>query len=369
MFLLAGCQDDDGVRTPDGFFDCESIASSWSAQSNAYLVFHYPQDITFISANDAVAVSRSGQISRSSDGGRTWTVTETYWNGTVANENATTRARLWTVQAINGDLIYAAGEDEDDRRFDGDIETDAVFLTSADGGRSWDKRYATGLSGISDIRFIDADQGFALGAPNENPADQRIWLFATEDGGESWNPTTLAYDRLASPKFLDRPEAVSHVVKINTQDEYALLTLNTLDGTWAESPLPDNAQYTVRFVTRDFGTAVNHEGLWVTEDGGTTWTLRQQEVVSAGTLLYLSDEENWLAINRITKIETGGGEAWEVLLYYEVSETKDGGTTWETRKVAKDCDYVNSFNGLVVRTPDNGFLTVASRSNLIRFMN
>jgi photosystem II stability/assembly factor-like uncharacterized protein len=190
-------------------------------------------------------------------------------------------------------------------------------------------------------------------------------MFVTEDAGATWETLSLAYDRLGAKKFVDHPEAISHIVETVEPDGYALLTLDPVSGEWREQALPSYVR-NVQFVTRDFGLAVNNDGLWLTENGGETWTIREQEVITTQTQLYPADEENRLAINRVVKIETGGGEAWEVLLHYEVSETNDGGATWETRKVTKDCDYTNSSNGLVTRTPDNGFLTVASRANLVR---
>lgn len=368
LSMLFSCNDDDGIGelTPDGFFDCENIAEGWTAQSDIFGAFHYPQDITFRTLEDAIAVSRSGQIAQSSDGGKAWSVIESFWNGTVVNYDATTYVRLWAVQAINEDLIYAAGEDEDGLRNNVEVETDAVFLSSFDGGQTWNKRYAGGISGITDIRFLDVDQGYALGRPNEMPADQRIWLFATEDGGDSWDPVELSYNRLAAPYFINRPGAISHIVETSELDVFALLTLDPINQSWVETPLPDHVGRNVQFVTHDFGFATTNEDLWITEDGGVSWTLKDQEVINSHTLLYPADEENWLAINRVTRTESGNGEAWEVLLYYAVSETKDGGLSWKTRKVSKDCDYIHPFNGRVERTMNNGFLSVTSRANLIK---
>jgi photosystem II stability/assembly factor-like uncharacterized protein len=305
----------------------------------------------------------------SADGGITWVVSETSWNGSFANPDATTYARLRTVQANDENLVYAAGEDEDATRVTGDIETDAVFLKSTDGGVSWSKQYAEGLKVISDVKFLDENIGFALGRPNEMPADQRIWLFRTEDGGDNWIPVVLAFDRLAKEEFVEHPGIISQIVEVPGTDEYSMLTLEPSSEDWVEHSLPGYVRNSLQFVTRDFGLAVTDEGLWITTNGGANWTLEEQELINSRTLVYAADEEHWLAINRVVVIEPELGIGREVTLHYEVSETNDGGANWKTRTVTKDCEYVNPFGGLVFRTPDNRFLSVGSQANMIWLNN
>ncbi|WP_020569896.1 hypothetical protein [Neolewinella persica] len=76
-----------------------------------------------------------------------------------------------------------------------------------------------------------------------------------------------------------------------------------------------------------------------------------------------------MAIKEITLWYDNRLEGATELLHYEVLTTTDGGTTWTSRKVDKDCNYDLPYQVNPTRTPNGGFLTVTSRANLITFDN
>lgn len=49
--------------------------------------------------------------------------------------------------------------------------------------------------------------------------------------------------------------------------------------------------------------------------------------------------ENGFVINPIYTNESGGGEIWAVLDYYEVYETNHEKDTWKKTQVEADCDF------------------------------
>lgn len=366
LLLAFSCNDDDSF-SPNESFDCNDIAENWSAVSGPSDHFQYAQDIAFSAQGVAVSVSRGGQIMRSTDGGRTWVLIESNLPNSPNRAAATTTAWLRTVERTGDNLFYASGYDEDAFRFDGDIETDAVFLTSNDGGQEWSKRYLDGFKAVFDLRFTNTNLGYAIASPNERiEGESNYQIIRTEDGGDNWATLPSPHDPGGGLKrFIDRPGEVCLLAETEAE-LFVLLTLNPVTNEWEENSLPTGFANDVQFVSSDFALANISGELWSTADGGTNWTLRNTDDAMGFSYFFAADEENYLLIKRITQLDPDaiGGEE---LLNYEVFETQDGGSNWSSRTVVKECDYELQYQVRPIRTPDNGFLTVTSRANLIRF--
>ena len=120
------------------------------------------------------AVGERGHILTSGDG--------TSWK----QVEAPTRATLTTLAAAEGQL-WAGGHD-------------GVILHSTDGGQSWQRQRVAPWSAddqdpthgvpVMDLLFVDAKNGFAVGASS--------LFLATHDGGVTWTPRRLAAPQAAA---------------------------------------------------------------------------------------------------------------------------------------------------------------------------
>ncbi len=124
---------------------------------------------------------------------------------------------LWLVlYDVPGLVPYGESQDGSDRGEGIDRSTD--------GGRSWSFSTLPGcvqLCGPTALSFVDADHGFAAVSGDQgNPHGPPAMLFATQDGGASWQ-------QLATPPDLggvvmDGPAPDSKLVFTTAQDGWAV---------------------------------------------------------------------------------------------------------------------------------------------------
>jgi len=205
------------------------------------------EDVWFIDRTTGWMVGVRGQIYRSDDGGRTWT-----------RQDSGTGAKLTTVQFADANVGWAA-----------EAAVPALLKTT-DGGASWRRIVVPDVddeSGLSNLFFLDAQRGWALGADGV--------LIATTDGGETW--TDIGYgtkNRMYGLFFLD--ERTGWVAGSQIW--------HTEDGgeTWTQQPRPPKSIEEIVFVTRDVGWAVGDQGTFFhTKDGGRTWVLEAERFTRA----------------------------------------------------------------------------------------
>ena len=304
---------------------------------------------------------------RSTDGGQTWVLIESNLPNSPNRATTTTTAWLRTVEFAGQDLFFAAGNDEDASLSSGDIETDAVFLRSNDGGMNWSKRYLDGFKTVFDLRFMDINLGYGIASSNTpNEGESHYQIIRTEDGGDNWTNIPTPHDPAGGTgRFLDRAGEVCLLAETNL-NTFVLLTLNSITNEWEESSLPVGVPNDIQFVTSDFALANISGELWSTTDGGTNWTLRNTDDAIGFIYFFAADEENYLLIKRVTQPDPFAIDGNE-LINYEFFETEDGGINWTSRTVVKECDYEPQYRVRPIRTPNNGFLTITSKANLIRF--
>ena len=195
------------------------------------------EDVWFNDRSTGWMVGVRGLVYRSGDGGRTW-----------QRQESGVTAKLSTVQFVD-DRIGWIGE-----------AAKPAVLKTTDGGASWRRIAIPDVddeSGLSNLYFLDAQRGWALGADGV--------LVATTDGGETWDDIGYGIDnRMYGLFFWDALTgwvAASQIRK-------------TTDGgqTWTTQPRPPKSLEEIVFVTPDVGWAVGDEGLFYhTRDGGQTW--------------------------------------------------------------------------------------------------
>jgi photosystem II stability/assembly factor-like uncharacterized protein len=129
-----------------------------------------------------VAVGERGHVLLSDDG-RAWT-----------QAKVPTRATLTSVATVDG-VLWAAGHD-------------GVIVHSTDGGQTWTRRRAAPWSldvvdpsegvPVMDLLFVDARNGFAIGAYS--------LMLVTADGGVTWTPRSVHGEAAPAPEAPSAPD-------------------------------------------------------------------------------------------------------------------------------------------------------------------
>jgi len=262
-----------------------------------------------------------GIVGRTRDGGRTWR----FVSGVVPGEGA--GFSLGTIQfrdTLSG-LATASG---------------GRILVTSDGGQSWHAASGSRGAMLSDVRFLDPWNGWAVGPST---------LLRTQDGGETWRQVMDDDDYFSGNaiQFLD----ISHGWTVSQGGSLK----KTGDGgrTWEQVALPlakdeRPTLWDIFFVDPAQAWIVGEEGvIFHTEDGGSTWTrqangvpivraLRKGERRPREVVPELETPPDRLALTAVRFLDRQRGFA--VGSYNDVAEsvviaTHDGGATWKVERV------------------------------------
>ncbi|MBH8569423.1 T9SS type A sorting domain-containing protein [Microvirga sp. STS02] len=207
-----------------------------------------PMSGTVLACPDAsTLIAVNGNISRSVDGGLTWTSAAVpgRYNGTTV---------VSTLSMANAQVGFAAGSDG----------VNTVLARTIDGARTWQVVNGSYSQGLRKLAFVSPTTGFAIGYND---------LYKTTDSGLSWQPVRLGqYGTPSDVAFVDAQ--VGYAL-----DEYATIYKTTDGGsTWTPSQLnrsrPYAAGHTLRlhFFDRDNGCVQDDAGsIFRTADGGRSW--------------------------------------------------------------------------------------------------
>jgi photosystem II stability/assembly factor-like uncharacterized protein len=185
-----------------------------------------------------VAITASGNILRTDDGGVTW------------HTARTATAQLAAVTATPGGRLVAVG-------------ASGTMLTSDDQGITWSLRNVKTRASLSSVAFADALTGLAPGTDGA--------LFRTTDGGNTWSEfaATGSGPALRDVVFADGKVAIA----LN-----ANAVMRSADGgaTWARTSLiaadlRSEFPKAVQFFDSQHGLILGRDKNWTTADGGVTW--------------------------------------------------------------------------------------------------
>jgi photosystem II stability/assembly factor-like uncharacterized protein len=155
----------------------------------------------------------------------------------------------------------------------------ALFLKSADRGRTWTARSLSPLAtGIVDVSFFNPMQGIAIGGlgVGTSEAEQRASravILATQDGGETWSTRYVSSgigQWCWKVQFVD--EQVGYVTVEGVNPEGGVL--KTTDGGASWRPLTVSAGLAfqaVGFISRERGWVGGFPSIYQTTDGGASW--------------------------------------------------------------------------------------------------
>jgi len=308
------------LRTTDG-------GSTWyNVSPQGVTDFGYGTANTFLNASQAwvmvvdwsdPAVSRSGLLYRTNDGGLTWTVYSVPFGGGdltfIDDENGWMMASLGVAAGSMGVAIY---------------QTD-------DGGATWAQTYTNDpnlanasdslpLGGIkSNLTPLDTDTAWVGGVVY---APETFYLYKTSDRGQTWAAQTLP----AAPG-MENTEVLIDSGLIFTSTNDAILPIRFTGetyrtGFYATHNGGVNWEFvtflpgagSVDFVSPSDGFCWSGEILFVTANGGQTWTNINSDILfgeSFAGMDFVNTRTGWVW----TYDQTG---------QYGLYKTTDGGATW-----------------------------------------
>ena len=305
-------------------------------------------DIRFFNELDGWGVTET-YIVRTNDGGITW------YNVTPPDLEEIGS----TVQTFILDKDHAWVQKPDFNNF----PNNGLLYHTADGGLTWSIS-STPFSG-GDLSFIDADNGWMLADLGVGAGSNAVAVFQTGDSGETWTRTyTNDPNDPEAADSLPLGGLKSDLVPINMQTAWVggviyspgtAYLFRTDDGgqTWApvSLELPAGAEEfelgidrdQLHFVSASDGYLVvrmsgdsTQTAVYVTSDGGDTWTLMPTLIPNAGQSDFLSAEEGIIY----------NGEQFYV--------TRDAARTWAT--VTPDIVFGDSFALMDFVNPDSGWV-------------
>ena len=305
-------------------------------------------DIRFFNELDGWGVTET-YIVRTNDGGITW------YNVTPPDLEEIGS----TVQTFILDKDHAWVQKPDFNNF----PNNGLLYHTADGGLTWSIS-STPFSG-GDLSFIDADNGWMLADLGVGAGSNAVAVFQTGDSGETWTRTyTNDPNDPEAADSLPLGGLKSDLVPINMQTAWVggviyspgtAYLFRTDDGgqTWApvSLELPAGAEEfelgidrdQLHFVSASDGYLIvrmsgdsTQTAVYVTSDGGDTWTLMPTLIPNAGQSDFLSAEEGIIY----------NGEQFYV--------TRDAARTWAT--VTPDIVFGDSFALMDFVNPDSGWV-------------
>ena len=290
------------------------IGSAINAQSVYYAV-------SFGDSERGFTVGYAGDISQTSDGGRTWIQRS---NGITKDINSLT--------IIDTNIVVAAGDN-------------GTLLRTSNGGIVFSLVAPLGLtSSLNAVQFSSSTFGWAVGSLGA--------IIATQNGGLTWTE-----QHSGTNQSLLCASAIDKAIVWTGGDKILLRTTN--GGTsWEERPLPDSTALisTIHFVDQDRGEILASRlaggitRILKTTDGGVTWSGREEILAgSMRSMFFLNVQVGWAVGNGNTILKSlDGGISWIPgslplnKLYNEVffADELNG--------------WVGSSNGIILRTTDGG---------------
>lgn len=309
----------------------------------------------------------------SADGGATW---RTVTPPNLANQYVA--ERVVTMEAVGQDDLWVvlfdvpglvpSGESQD-----GSDRGEGIDR-STDGGQTWTFSTLPGclqLCGPTALSFVDADHGFAaVSADQGNPNGLPAKLFATQDGGATWQQRATPPD--LGGVVMGGPAPEPKLLFTSTEDGWAVsgpsegsnattsnpggVVYRTTDGgtTWSAAPgLPSGDMTLPSFFGADHGVVLRDPEppsrvkpiVYVTHDGGATWS--PIALPAAAVTTYKGGAS---LAGRFSAVSTSH---WFVVNQTKLYTTTDGGRPWTVRVgrpafQASSALFTSSRDGLAV---------------------
>lgn len=304
--------------------------------------------LDFVDAQNGAALSDGGVVYTTADGGETWTASNdidlfsskyTIETKPVVRPAAGPANRNVPVQMVEADYVEMLG---------------ITFKTANDG---W--------------AFGSRESSSPAPKPGSSVTKTHPVVLRTTDGGNSWQPVTLATDLpaygLSRSSFVDATNGWVVAGSIDSEDTGAVLRTTDGGATWKVSPLPDAKQVpqAVFFIdanngwivgaTEDEAGDAGPSQILATKDGGATWEVKTKVAASLRSVHFF-DLQNGLAVGSGGKVfrSTDGGATWSDAVTHDWT----GGVVLDmTDPLYKAGQEQPAFTSFVLVAPGRGYAT------------
>ncbi len=311
-----GLTDQSVLRTTDGGSQWMDVTPPGFSGPAAPSGFFLDQDSAWILAPDGQDFN-SGRLYCTSDAGKTWTSAKVPFSS----------AALQFLDEMHGWALFASDC--------GAGSCGGSLFQTSDGGNTWKELIKINQDSINNpkalplagdktgIAFADLAHGWVTGV---EPMDNYAWLFATQDGGSTWQHQGLSIPQDYTPAQLvvDPPHFFSSQdgllpVNIFSGDKTGKIFYATQNGgkTWKPST-PAGTSGVYSFISMEDIWVWDGQTLMTTQDGGKTWTTIQPNVNLSQIITqmdFVTKDTGWA----ITMDANGAGQLFK---------TQDGGKTW-----------------------------------------
>jgi photosystem II stability/assembly factor-like uncharacterized protein len=232
-------------------------------------------DIFFVDANTGWLAGKQGQIYRSTDGGNNWFI----------QHLSTAWSSIFFADAQTG---WAVG-------YNGWISA------TTDGGDTWTSQSAPGNMYLNDVYFVDRNNGWAVG--------NGTTVIYTSDGGNNWFAASDSdlYCDMNAVMFTD-PDSGFVAGDCSIWSSTNGGTSNGWTDKWTDGYAGDIMA--VHFLNGRKGWFAGTQGkIWMTEDGGDSWTEQPNGYSSTFMDITFTDENHGWAVGwggAIYSTTTGG---------------------------------------------------------------
>ena len=347
----------------------EAIETKIKGKAGSLFEFKHAQ---FVSENNGWAMSNRA-LYRTTDGGKTWE------RLTQEPENDATFETFFFVNESRGWL--AAVNRAFAERYG--LGNSSAIMVTDDGGKSW-KLQASFPSEvvISEIRFLNANEGLAVGAQviDSRPPYYELLLLSTSNGGKEWTNTSEPAKSAIKNEYGIANDAGKHV-EWRSSSSVLLLTrygnvISTTDGgkAWKlvasfEDERPNGSISSTAYhrlaldgeQIRLVAAGMGDEGYWgdfvVQEDRG--WTSYEIGLTPILDALFLSDKDVLACGSNLRRVD----EKSDLKNAGVILRSFDTGKSWQT--IYRSKSYETFF--FVTKVKDNDFYALSDTGTFLRF--
>jgi photosystem II stability/assembly factor-like uncharacterized protein len=283
-------------------------------------------EIEFLNELDGWGVTET-EIARTNDGGITWY--------DVTPPDMTETGYSIEIFILDNDHVWAQKPDFENF-------PDSGFLSrTSDGGSTWTTSVTPFSSG--ELSFLDGDNGWMLADLGAGAGSNAVAVYQTTDGGGRWD---LKY--INDPNHPEAKDSLplgglkTGIIPLNMQTAWVggviyapgmLYLYRTDDGgsNWSQAifELPsgtENSELSIdadqmQFVTANDGFLAVHmagdstqTAIYVTHDGGNTWTLTPTLIPNGGLADFVSADEAVVYNGEQFYVTRDAGQTWSTIL-------------------------------------------------------
>ena len=191
--------EDEGAGGPSVILGTKDGGRSWQTQLNTPVSIY---DISFVDKMHGWACGTKAAIYHTDDGGQTWNSQRSELEPGDGPINLTGEGMkqftLLGVHFVDAEHGFAAASAEEE-------DTGRVLGTS-NGGLAWHRQWIVADSGVRDVFFINAEEGWAV-------TDRGQYIYHTVDGGRSW---------LSEPKVFEQDVTMVRLGAADAQHVWAV---------------------------------------------------------------------------------------------------------------------------------------------------